>query len=121
MFELRELRVGRGAVMRSHTRLLSGASMEPFSFMLENTLVVSGDVLTAGTVWQGWPARMIGLNLGGHDAEGDQESAVMVGEGMSGDWRCGLAAIPESADEWRIKIDVCWPHLFVDMCVFCLR
>ena len=59
VFDLNALHVGKGAVMRRHTRLLSGASMEPFSVMLENTLVISGDVLGAGTVWQGWPANMV--------------------------------------------------------------
>lgn len=59
MFDLNELKVGKGAVIRRHARLLSGASMEPYSIMLENTLVVSGDVLDAGSVWQGWPARMV--------------------------------------------------------------
>lgn len=51
-FDLNELRVGEGAVLRRNTRLLSGASMDAYSMMLENTLVVSGDVLGAGTVWQ---------------------------------------------------------------------
>jgi hypothetical protein len=42
VFQLNCLVVGEGAVMRSKTRLLSGASMGPYSTMLENTLVVSG-------------------------------------------------------------------------------
>ncbi len=42
VFQLNELVVGEGAVMRSKTRLLSGAAMGPFSTLLENTLVVSG-------------------------------------------------------------------------------
>lgn len=112
MFDLNTLRVGRGAVMRSATRLLSGAEMRPFSTMLEHTLVVrrrlrrgrgagaqrgrgrgwpaaaarrsaaalapttpdrpaplppnqqvSGDLLPAGTTWQGWPAQMVQPNL----------------------------------------------------------
>ncbi|GAX85098.1 hypothetical protein CEUSTIGMA_g12518.t1 [Chlamydomonas eustigma] len=58
IFQLNNLVVGEGAVMRSKTRLLSGASMGPYSTMLENTLVVSGDVLGPGTVWQGWPASL---------------------------------------------------------------
>jgi hypothetical protein len=51
-FDLNELRVGEGAVLRRSTRLLSGASMDSYAMMLENTLVVSGDVLGAGSVWQ---------------------------------------------------------------------
>lgn len=41
IFDLNELRVGRGAVLRANTRLLSGASMRPFSTILKHTLVVS--------------------------------------------------------------------------------
>lgn len=40
VFDLNRLHVGRGAVLRSHSRLLSGATMRPFSTMLEHTLVV---------------------------------------------------------------------------------
>ena len=59
VFDLNTLTVGRGCVLRRNTRLLSGAAMEDFSTMLEHTIVVSGDVLGAGTTWQGWPAQML--------------------------------------------------------------
>jgi hypothetical protein len=39
------------------SRLLSGASMESHSILLEHTLVLSGENVNAGTVWQGWPSR----------------------------------------------------------------
>ena len=59
VFDLNSLSVGKGCVMRKNTRLLSGAAMQEFSIMLENTLVVTGDVLGAGTTWQGWPAHQV--------------------------------------------------------------
>jgi len=36
--------------------------MEKYSTMMENTLVVTGDVLGAGTTWQGWPSHMVGVS-----------------------------------------------------------
>lgn len=56
VFDLHPLHVGRGAVMRSHSRLMAGASVGAFSTLLEHTLVVSGDATPPGSVWQGWPA-----------------------------------------------------------------
>ena len=40
-FKLNKLAVGKGAVMCSHSRLLSGSVMEQNSVLLEHTLVVS--------------------------------------------------------------------------------
>jgi hypothetical protein len=37
-------------------RLLSGATMDDHSIMLEHTLVLSGETVDTGSVWQGWPA-----------------------------------------------------------------
>lgn len=58
-FGLNNLDVGRGAVMRSGSRLLSGASMSDYSTLLEHTLLVSGVKAPKGSVWQGWPAEEI--------------------------------------------------------------
>ena len=57
VFRLNPLVVGRGCVLRSMTRLLSGAVMEPHSIMLEHTLVLAGEAVDIGSVWQGWPSR----------------------------------------------------------------
>ena len=43
--------------MRSGSRLLSGASMDDDSMLLEHTLLTSGEVAEAGAVYAGWPAR----------------------------------------------------------------
>ena len=57
IFRLNPLVVGNGAVLRSGTRLLSGASMDAHSVVLEHTLVLSGECVDSGSVWQGWPSK----------------------------------------------------------------
>jgi len=42
------------AVLRSGSRLLSGASME---MLCEHTLLTSGEVADSGVVFVGWPAK----------------------------------------------------------------
>ena len=46
--------------MRSGSRLLSGASMEDGSMLLEHTLLTSGEIAESGGVYTGWPARRLG-------------------------------------------------------------
>ncbi|KAK7050753.1 peroxisomal-coenzyme a synthetase [Favolaschia claudopus] len=58
-FALNSLEIGNGCAMRSGSRLLSGASMEDGSMLCEHTLLTSGDVADAGTVYAGWPAKAI--------------------------------------------------------------
>jgi carbonic anhydrase/acetyltransferase-like protein (isoleucine patch superfamily) len=43
--------------LRSGSRLLSGASMEENSMLLEHTLLASGEIAEAEEVYVGWPAR----------------------------------------------------------------
>ncbi|KAK4626435.1 Oxalate--CoA ligase [Fulvia fulva] len=56
-FDLNPLSIGSRSVLRSGSRLLSGANMEDDSCLLEHTLVMAGDVVDAGTTNQGWPAE----------------------------------------------------------------
>ncbi|KAK6384161.1 hypothetical protein LTR65_009829 [Meristemomyces frigidus] len=56
-FDLNPLYVGDRSVLRSGSRLLSGARMEADSCLLEHTLIMAGDVVDAGTTSQGWPAE----------------------------------------------------------------
>jgi len=56
-FTLNELRVGEGSVLRSGSRLLSGAGMERESCLLEHCLIMAGDVVEEGGTRQGWPAE----------------------------------------------------------------
>ena len=55
-FNLNPLSVGDRSVLRSGSRLLSGARMEKDSCLLEHTLVMAGDVADSGATYQGWPA-----------------------------------------------------------------
>lgn len=56
-FDLNELHVGSGAVLRSGSRLLSGARMGANTVLLEHTLVMAGDVIEEGCTIQGWPGE----------------------------------------------------------------
>ncbi|TBU29893.1 acetyl-CoA synthetase-like protein [Dichomitus squalens] len=56
-FALNALKIGPGCALRSGSRLLSGASMEPCSMLLEHTLLTSGEIAEADGVYAGWPAQ----------------------------------------------------------------
>lgn len=55
-FDLNRLEIGDRCVLRSGSRLLSGATMEQDSCLLEHTLIMGGDVVEARRTMQGWPA-----------------------------------------------------------------
>ncbi|GKZ77760.1 hypothetical protein AnigIFM56816_000543 [Aspergillus niger] len=57
VYELHPLPVGDRSVMRTGSRLLSGASMGKDACLLEHTLVLSGDYVEDGMTLQGWPAE----------------------------------------------------------------
>ncbi|KAI1878253.1 uncharacterized protein JN550_000435 [Neoarthrinium moseri] len=65
-FDLNELHVGDRCVLRTGSRLLSGASMQNDSCLLEHTLVMGGDVVDERTTLQGWPARVFKGDTAGH-------------------------------------------------------
>lgn len=56
-FDLNALSVGDRSVLRSGSRLLSGARMEADACLLEHTLVMAGDVVEEGSTLQRWPAE----------------------------------------------------------------
>jgi len=56
-FTLNKLSVGARSVLRSGSRLLSGARMEADACLLEHTLVMAGDVVEEGVTMQGWPGE----------------------------------------------------------------
>ncbi len=64
-FRLNPISIGKGAVLKSFTRLLSGAVMEGRSVLLEHTLVLAGETVECGAVWQGWPSASQ-RSLAGH-------------------------------------------------------
>jgi acetyltransferase-like isoleucine patch superfamily enzyme len=55
-FSLNLLQVGSRSVLRSGSRLLSGATMGEDAALLEHTLIMAGDVADDGVTYQGWPA-----------------------------------------------------------------
>ena len=55
-FDLNRLEIGDRCVLRTGSRLLSGAKMENDSCLLEHTLIMGGDVVRERWTMQGWPA-----------------------------------------------------------------
>ncbi|KAI8842208.1 hypothetical protein BJ741DRAFT_698104 [Chytriomyces cf. hyalinus JEL632] len=56
-FSMNALKIGRGCVLKAEARLLSGAEMEDESQLLEQTLVVGGEIVQSNRIVQGWPSR----------------------------------------------------------------
>jgi len=56
-FNLNALVVGDRGVLRTGSRLLSGATMGKDTCLLEHTLVMAGDEVEDGATCQGWPAN----------------------------------------------------------------
>lgn len=57
IFSLNELVVGRGSVLRTGSRVLSGGVVGEGSVLLEHTLIMGGDKVDGGSTVQGWPAE----------------------------------------------------------------
>ncbi|KHN99276.1 AMP-dependent synthetase/ligase [Metarhizium album ARSEF 1941] len=55
-FDLNRLEIGNRCVLRTGSRLLSGAKMEEDSCLLEHTLIMGGDTVENKWTMQGWPA-----------------------------------------------------------------
>ncbi|KAF9766005.1 hypothetical protein IL306_001626 [Fusarium sp. DS 682] len=55
-FDLNKVEIGDRCVLRTGSRLLSGAQMKNDSCLLEHTLIMGGDVVEEGKTMQGWPA-----------------------------------------------------------------
>ncbi|KAJ3069860.1 hypothetical protein HDU98_007071 [Podochytrium sp. JEL0797] len=64
-FDLNKLTIGKGCVLRTDSRLLSGAEMKDACQLMEHTLVVGGEVVESGAILQGWPARDMRKNKRG--------------------------------------------------------
>ncbi|KAF9878245.1 AMP-binding enzyme [Colletotrichum karsti] len=64
-FDLNRLEIGDRCVLRTGSRLLSGAVMKNDSSLLEHTLIMGGDIVEAKWTMQGWPAeRFTGSRIG---------------------------------------------------------
>ncbi len=57
-FDLSCLKVGDRCVLRTGSRLLSGAEMREDSCLLEHTMVMGGEIVERGVRMQGWPAEV---------------------------------------------------------------
>jgi carbonic anhydrase/acetyltransferase-like protein (isoleucine patch superfamily) len=57
-FQLNRLSVGDRSVLRTGSRLLSGASMGKDARLLEHTLVMAGDHVDTEETYQGWPGTL---------------------------------------------------------------
>ncbi|KAK9445892.1 peroxisomal-coenzyme A synthetase [Metarhizium brunneum] len=55
-FDLNRLEIGNRCVLRTGSRLLSGAKMKDDSCLLEHTLIMGGDTVENNWTMQGWPA-----------------------------------------------------------------
>lgn len=81
-FNLNRLEIGERCVMRTGSRLLSGAIMRDDSALLEHTLIMGGDVVEKGWTMQGWPAERFNgrrVNLAG-SIEGRRNKNACVDE-----------------------------------------
>ncbi|CAJ0553239.1 Ff.00g117510.m01.CDS01 [Fusarium sp. VM40] len=56
-FDLNKVEIGDRCVLRTGSRLLSGAQMKNDSCLLEHTLIMGGDVVEEKWTMQGWPAE----------------------------------------------------------------
>ena len=56
-FDLNRLEIGNRCVLRTGSRLLSGATMKDDSCLLEHTLIMGGDMVEEKCTMQGWPAE----------------------------------------------------------------
>ncbi|KUI70196.1 Putative peroxisomal-coenzyme A synthetase [Cytospora mali] len=83
-FDLNRLEIGERCVLRSGSRLLSGAMMRDDSALLEHTLIMGGDVVEKGWTMQGWPAerfrgrrvKLADLIEGQRQGSGDESSTA---------------------------------------------
>ncbi|KAH7489507.1 hypothetical protein FOMA001_g2380 [Fusarium oxysporum f. sp. matthiolae] len=56
-FDLNRVEIGDRCVLRTGSRLLSGAQMKSDSCLLEHTLIMGGDIVEERGTMQGWPAE----------------------------------------------------------------
>ncbi|ROW01992.1 hypothetical protein VMCG_05524 [Cytospora schulzeri] len=83
-FDLNRLEIGERCVMRTGSRLLSGAVLRDDSALLEHTLIMGGDVVEKGWTMQGWPAerfkgrrvKLTGTIEGRRGDNGDESSTA---------------------------------------------
>lgn len=81
-FTLDRIKVGRNCTLRSGTRIQQCGEMQDESTLLEHSLVMAGEVVPEGAVWQGYPNRWKGHHV---DQQSDIEGpAVLISLDSSG-------------------------------------
>jgi acetyltransferase-like isoleucine patch superfamily enzyme len=86
-FNLNPLAIGDRSVLRTGSRLLSGATMGKDACLLEHTLVMAGDEVEDGATCQGWPADSFTgtrVSLAGETKEREREQDIEMDQ--AGDW-----------------------------------
>jgi amino acid adenylation domain-containing protein len=61
VLKLAPARTGRGCTLRGGAVLMPGAAMEEGAVLLEQSQVLKGETVPAGTVWAGLPATQVGV------------------------------------------------------------
>eukprot|EP00026_Physarum_polycephalum_P000199 Phypoly_transcript_00199.p1 GENE.Phypoly_transcript_00199~~Phypoly_transcript_00199.p1 ORF type:complete len:1729 (+),score=274.19 Phypoly_transcript_00199:185-5371(+) len=84
-FKLNNITLKEGVTLRSYSRLLSGARMEVGAKLLEHTLIMGGDHVSANSVWQGWPASFL-YNLPAYSDPKDEVVIEVKGDQELQDW-----------------------------------
>lgn len=59
-FQLAATRVGPGCTLRDGSRLVAGSELQAGGTLLEHSVVLAGEIMPEGAVWQGWPRRWEG-------------------------------------------------------------
>lgn len=90
-FKLNPLVVGDRCVLRTGSRLLSGASMGDDSCLLEHTLVMAGDEVDVGATVQGWPGDIfngerVTFQVGGREKVVERAFAGETGKDRRSLW-----------------------------------
>ncbi|KAF5386410.1 hypothetical protein D9757_006671 [Collybiopsis confluens] len=111
-FALNPLKIGNGCAMRTGSRLLSGASMEENSMLCEHTLLTSGEVAQADSVYVGWPAKRTGGWEKPRRADSDDDQTVRNSFPTTSTVRCSFCTRPPLIP----TITPCG-HLFCHACI----
>ncbi|KAJ3795144.1 acetyl-CoA synthetase-like protein [Lentinula aff. detonsa] len=107
-FALNPLKIGNGCAMRTGSRLLSGASMEDNSMLYEHTLLTSGEVAEAESVYVGWPAKRTS-DLEKH-RKFDDERTMFLPSPSTGTHVCAVSQKPRNSREAAVTASGCGHH-----------
>ncbi|KZP11554.1 AMP-dependent synthetase and ligase [Athelia psychrophila] len=111
-FALNRLSIAPGCALRAGSRLLSGASMEDSSMLVEHTLLTSGEIAESGEVYVGWPARQLQNPSWKNADKGGEQS------GLSSTTTLGASLMCPMCREFpRVSTVTMCGHVFCDPCI----